>query len=109
MRQRRRYIAFEVVGAGVSARGLAGLVKRLAHKFPAEDPRASLKLIRFDESSRRGLLRCGHKQVEAVKGALAEEIGRGRARALVLGVSGTIKAARRKFLAKSPSSAASKL
>ena len=104
MRQRRRYIAFEVSGAGVSKSDLAKTFNFLSNRIRrpgAGDPMPRLAL--YDVSSLRGLLRCGHKQVDVLKSAMAgiNRIGGKRATLKVLGVSGTIRAAKRKFLAPS--------
>lgn len=47
-------------------------------------------------------MKCGHKQAGDVKAAMAriKKIGEYRASLVILGVSGTIRAARRKFLAR---------
>ncbi len=101
MRPRRRYIAFEIIGAKMGRNDVVkalDLAFRGAHDL--ELNRALLKLVFYEASSQRGLLRCGHKQVDEVKAAMAEikKIGEKRASFAILGVSGTIKAARRKFL-----------
>ena len=99
MRKRRRYIAFESTReASVSD------VLRTINFLRASRPKAEqsmLKLILYDENSRRGLLRCGHKQVDEIKASVLSA-GENHAKMIsfrVLGVSGTIRAAKRKFLA----------
>ena len=92
MRQRRRYVAFELGGASVSGSEMIRILDELSP--------APVKLILYDAESRRGLVRCGHAQLEEIKEALSkiEEIGGRKVSLKVLGVSGTIKAAKRKFL-----------
>ena len=101
MRQRRRYIAFELVGSRASKGDIMRAIGHSLHtRNPAFDWRM-LKLVFHDVSSRRGLLRCGHRQVDELKAAMASitKIGGGEASFVILGVSGTIRAAKRKFLA----------
>jgi len=100
MRQRRRYIAFELIG---SEAGKGDIMRTISHSLLTRDPafdRRVLKLIFYDVSSRRGLLRCGHKQVGELKTAMTniKKIGSKKASLVILGVSGTLKAAKRKFL-----------
>ncbi len=53
----------------------------------------------YDEEKQLGVIRCNHIYVEHIRTALAlvERIGDSRAIVKVLGVSGTIKAAKKKF------------
>ncbi|MDI6883832.1 MAG: Rpp14/Pop5 family protein [Hadesarchaea archaeon] len=59
-----------------------------------------VKLALYDESSQRGLLRCGHHQLDEIKTSMAGA-GEGAKGApfRIIGVSGTMRAAKRKFLA----------
>ena len=102
MRPKRRYIAFEVVGKA-SKGEVARAIDNSLHSATNFD-RAALKLILYETRSRRGLLRCGHIQVGEVKAAMSsvKRIGSKKTAFTILGVSGTIKAAKRKFLAPSP-------
>ncbi len=100
MRQRRRYIAFELIG---SEAGKGDIMRAICHYFYTHNPafdRRMLKLVFHDVSSRRGLLRCGHKQVGELKAAMTsiKKIGGRKASLVILGVSGTVRAANRKFL-----------
>ncbi len=101
MRQRRRYIAFELVGKGASEGDIMLAISLSLHTHNPAFDRRMLKLVFHDVSSRRGLLRCGHRQVDEFKAAMASitKIGGGEASFVILGVSGTIRAAKRKFLA----------
>jgi len=101
---RRRYIGFENLGAKVGRNDVFKALNRSLHHLSGSEPnRKLLKLVFYDADSQQGLLRCGHKQVNEVKTAIEGEkkIGDKGISFRVLGVSGTIKAAKRKFLAPS--------
>jgi ribonuclease P/MRP protein subunit POP5 len=99
MRKRRRYIAFELMGEA-SVTDVLQVINFLRTSGPeAEQP--TLRLVLYDEGSRRGLLRCGHRHVDEIKASITNA-GKTCAKQVsfrVLGVSGTIRAAKRKFLA----------
>lgn len=99
MKQRRRYLAFEFRGRASRA-DVSRVINSLCALNPKID-RAMLKLVLYDVRSRRGLLRCGHRQVDEVKASVsgAKVIGAKGVSFKVLGVSGTMRAAKRKFLA----------
>jgi RNase P/RNase MRP subunit POP5 len=100
MRPKRRYIAFEVVGGEASRWEVKQAIENsLRVHYPSVD-RAMLKLVVYEADSGRGVVRCGHRCVDEIKVALAgvQKIGAGGASLSVLGVSGTIRAAKRKFL-----------
>ncbi len=99
MRQRRRYIAFELVGKA-SKGDISWTINYVLHARKLEVYKTMLKLVLYDTNSRRGLLRCGHKQANEVKAAMLsiKKISGKEASFVILGVSGTIKAAKRKFL-----------
>jgi RNase P/RNase MRP subunit POP5 len=61
---------------------------------------STMRMIFFEAGSGHGLLRCEHKQVAQVKAAILKlkRIGGRDVSFNVLGVSGTIRAAKRKFL-----------
>lgn len=101
---RRRYIAFENLGVKIGRNDIIKALNRSLHHLSGSGPnRALLKLVYYDASSQRGLLRCGHKQVNEVKTAIEgrKKIGDKGVSFRTLGVSGTIKAAKRKFLVPS--------
>jgi RNase P/RNase MRP subunit POP5 len=85
------------VARGDLARKLAGLSSGIRAKGP------KLRLVLYDVGSGRGLLRCGHLQIEALMDKLVrvDEIMGEKVKLGILGVSGTIKAAKRKFLSLS--------
>ncbi len=99
MRRKRRYIAFEFIG-GASKGDISWAINNVLHARKLEVDKKMLKLVLYDTDSRRGLLRCGHRRVNEVKAAMlsVKKIGGKEASFLILGVSGTIRAAKRKFL-----------
>ncbi len=70
---------------------------------------ADVWLVRnvYDEKNQMGLIRCSHTSVEQVRAALAliQRIGDMPVAAKVIGVSGTIKAARTKYFGENELSA----
>lgn len=90
MRPRRRYVVLEAHGGA----GNSGLGRELISPCRAAGiDTTQLKIIFYDNGLRRCLLRCGHSQVDAIKAAMTGSGCNFR----VVGVSGTIRAARRKF------------
>ena len=55
----------------------------------------------YDEKSQKGLLKCNHDSVEKVRACLSliHMVGETRATVKIMGVTGTIKSARTKYLA----------
>ncbi|WP_148883771.1 ribonuclease P protein component 2 [Thermococcus aciditolerans] len=105
LRDKHRYIAFQVIGerpfkkdeikraiwdTSISALGTLG------------SARAKPWFIKFDEKSQTGIVRVDRKHVEELRFALTlvTEINGSRAIFRTLGVSGTIKRLKRKFLAE---------
>ena len=99
MRPKYRYIAFSVSGAKFSKSEVTQTITNSLRSLQDLDTSA-VRMIFFEAGSGRGLLRCEHKQVAQVKAAILKlkRIGGGDASFSVLGVSGTIRAANRKFL-----------
>lgn len=87
---RRRYIAFETSG-GMVQKIVEKEVVALARGIGAPGP--ILKLVYYDDATSQGLMRCGHRQV----GEIREKIEVNE-KMRTLGVSGTLRAAKRKFL-----------
>jgi len=99
MRPKRRYIAFEVLDAKLSRSEITRAILSSLRGSSDFIDTGIVRLILYNAGSGRGLLRCGHKQVGQVKAAMAElEVGKKKASLRVLGVSGTIRVAKRKFL-----------
>ena len=99
MRPRHRYVAFDVSGR-FSRNEVARAITNSLRSSQDLGDTSALRMIFFEASSGRGLLRCGHKQVVQVKTAILKlkQIGDRDVSFSVLGVSGTIRAAKRKFL-----------
>ena len=105
LRDKNRYIAFEVVGEKAFTKEE---VKRAIWSASLEflgvmgSARAKPWFISFDEKEQRGIVRVDRKHVEELRLALTlvTEINGSRAIFRTLGVSGTIKRLRKKFLEK---------
>ena len=99
MRQKHRYIAFGVSGAKFSKGEVTRAIINSLRSLQDFDMSA-MRMIFFEAGSGRGLLRCEHKQVAQVKAAILKlkRIGGRSVSFSILGVSGTIRAAKRKFL-----------
>ena len=99
---RRRYLAVKVDGDGVFLRGdVETLVRDLASKGQVNI--TFLRLIEYDPETGLGIVRCSHRSVDEVRLSLSAsvEVGKRRATVRIFGVSGTIRALRRKFMRKS--------
>jgi RNase P/RNase MRP subunit POP5 len=90
MRPRKRYVAFEVEEGKLDVHRVVASICRELGVEPAE-----IKVVLYEAASGRGLLLCGHHLAGEVKRILLQ----GRIPVRLLGVSGTIRAAKRKFLA----------
>jgi RNase P/RNase MRP subunit POP5 len=88
MRRKLRYLAFETTDY---ERNISQIVTSISKKLGVGRDEIRIILQRNDAS--RGLLRCGHLLVGELKKTIADE----ESSLKVLGVSGTIRAARRKF------------
>ncbi|MEM2908315.1 MAG: Rpp14/Pop5 family protein [Candidatus Hadarchaeales archaeon] len=101
VKARRRYIAFQISGSRVERGKVADILSSLLQQISLnlETPEAEPKLILFDEATQQGLLRCGHRLLAQVKDKLsrAEGMNDKGTKFIILGVSGTIKTAKRKF------------
>ncbi len=104
LRGKKRYIAFEVI----SEKNLdfSEVLNAFWHSllnFVGElgTSETNIWFVKdtWEEKNQRGLVRCDHRYVEYVRSALAliDRIGDSRVIAFSLGVSGTMKAAKRKF------------
>ncbi len=105
LRERRRYIAFKLhcaqplQEADLNTAIWHSILNFLGELGTAEANAWILKGI-YTPEKKIGLIRCGHTSVEHVRAALAliSRIGDEPVVIEVLGISGTIKAARRKYL-----------
>lgn len=104
IRGRRRYIAYQVIfEEKVPFPDLVNTIWHSLLNFLGElgTSEADIWVVKdtFDEAKQIGLIRCSHMTVEHVRSALAlvQRIGDTRVIIKVLGVSGTIRAAKTKF------------
>jgi ribonuclease P/MRP protein subunit POP5 len=105
LRERKRYIAFKLEGDEPFSRDQ--VVREIWNQtlgFLGENQASELNLwvLDFDEDRQEGFLTCSHKGVGKVKACLGlvGMVDNNKAQIQVLGVSGTIKALKRKFLNK---------
>ncbi len=99
MRPKYRYIAFGVSGAKLSKGEATSAIMNSLRKSQDFDM-SVVRMIFFWADSGRVLLRCEHKQVAQAKAAILKlkRVGDKNVAFGILGVSGTIRAAKRKFL-----------
>jgi len=103
LRDRNRYIAFTLRSeGGLDKRAVVRLVNSSVGSFLGEAAagETGLWLIEWDEKTKRGILRTTHKTVDKVRAALtlAQKYEDKKITYQTLGVSGTIKKTREKFL-----------
>ena len=104
LREIHRYLAYQVVSESrVPFPELTNTIWGSILSFLGElgAAKANVWIIKdtYDEEKQIGLIRCNHTSVEQVRSALAliSRIGDTRVIVKVLGISGTMKAARKKF------------
>jgi len=104
LRGRRRYIAYQVISEDKIL--LDDLINTIWHStlnFLGEQGTSKTDIWiakdTYDEKNQSGLIRCSHDSVEQVRTSLAliERIGDVRVVLKVLGISGTMNAAKMKF------------
>jgi RNase P/RNase MRP subunit POP5 len=98
---KRRYIALEIMGDEVLNRfQLINYIKScLSQIDEVELDKVKLRLIELDLERKNCIIRCTHKYSQNVKDCLQYgRMGDSEIIVKVVGVSGTIKALRRKFL-----------
>ncbi|MDF2955393.1 MAG: RNase P/RNase MRP subunit POP5 [Candidatus Alkanophagales archaeon MCA70_species_2] len=112
LREKKRYLVFELLSEGEVERGeflkeLWGSLYSLFGETGAS--RCRLWLIDFEDAGvfddfkmHTGIVRCAHTRTEDVRAALAciTSVGGRKVSIRVKGISGTIKAARRKFFSQ---------
>ena len=104
LRDKKRYLAYQVISddkiefAEINNSMWYSILSFLGEKGTAE---ADVWIIRnsYEEERKMGLIKCSHTSVEEVRTALAlvKKIGENRVIIRVLGISGTMKAAKKKF------------
>lgn len=104
LRTRKRYVAFQVLSQDkIPMNDVLNSIWHSLLNFLGEYGvgKAGIWIGKsnYDEEKQLGVIRCNHIYVEHIRTALAlvERIGDSRAIVKVLGVSGTIKAAKKKF------------
>jgi ribonuclease P/MRP protein subunit POP5 len=104
LRGRRRYIAYQVISEEkILLDDLMNTIWHSVLNFLGESgtSKTDIWIVKdtFDEKNQMGLIRCSHTSVEQVRTSLAliERIGDTRVVFKILGISGTIKAAKMKF------------
>ena len=98
---KRRYIALEIKGDEILNRWqLIDYIKSCLSQINGlELDKVKLRLIELDLQRKNCIIRCTHKYSQKVKDCLQDaSIGDAKVIVKVIGVSGTIKALRRKFL-----------
>jgi len=104
LRSRKRYIAFQVVSEKkIFAIDVFNSIWHSLLNFLGElgvaEASVWLGKKNYDDEKQIGIIKCSHTSVEQIRMSLAlvQRIGDSRAMITVLGVSGTIKAAKQKF------------
>ena len=107
LRSQKRYIAFEAISdQPIKYEDLAGAILGSALGFLGElnASEAKIWIIQnlYDAASQRGVVKCSHTYVEHMRAALSLITFAGESKAVVriMGVTGTIKSARLKYLSK---------
>ena len=105
LRSHKRYVVFEVISENpVDYNELVSSIWNSTINFlgELESSEAMIWSIQnlYDESTQRGIIKCRHDFVESVRVVLSliHTIGETKAVIKVLGVTGTIKSARTKYL-----------
>lgn len=104
LRERKRYVAYQLISeskvnfSDVTNTIWHSLLNFLGELGTADSHIWVIKNI-YDEEKQIGLVKCKHTAVEQVRAALAliQRIGDMRVVFKILGVSGTLKAAKKKF------------
>ncbi|MFX0097613.1 MAG: Rpp14/Pop5 family protein [Candidatus Hodarchaeota archaeon] len=101
-RERRRYIAFDLLSEGeitknMLIRTIANEIMRVYGEYGAS--KAQFWLSYYEEKSKRGIIQCSHKTVDLIRVPLATITNIEKTPVLihVLGISGTIKTAKDKY------------
>lgn len=104
LKERKRYIAFQIIAE--SKIETADVFNTLWHallnflgEFGVAESGIWISKLNYNETKQLGIIKCNHISVEHVRASLSliQRIGDSRAIVKVLGVSGTIKAAKKKF------------
>jgi ribonuclease P/MRP protein subunit POP5 len=108
LRSRRRYLAYKVMSEDrIIFQDFSNSIWHSLLNFLGElgAAKSEVWIVKdtYDEANQTGIIRCAHDMVEQVRTALAliERIGDTRVAVNVLGVSGSISAAKMKFFGES--------
>ncbi len=102
--ERGRYIVFEIITEleEISKSDLLNSITRSLFSLHGElgASKTGIWLIEFDERKKKGIIRCSHKGLIELRTSLAviSQINKNPVIFHVLGISGTIKKAKEKFL-----------
>ncbi len=105
-RKKKRYICFKVdyESVPIKRKDLITLIWNSLLETIGElgMSKSELKLISFDEDRQEGLLKCNHHMVDYIRFSLSliSKIDTNRITINVLGIGGTIRSARERFLGK---------
>ncbi|AFK22947.1 ribonuclease P protein component 2 [Pyrococcus sp. ST04] len=105
MRDKHRYIAFQIIAEDTLTKDdIKELIWNAVLRTLGELGTAKAKpwLVKFDEKSQTGILRCDRNYVEEIRFSLTLVSSWREKRVMIrtLGVSGTIKRLKRKFLSE---------
>lgn len=105
MRQQKRYIVFEVLSESPIMYGdiisaVWNSILNFLGEIGSSEARIWFVSGLYDEKTQRGVIRCRHDSVEKVRTVLSlvQMIGESRSVIKIIGVTGTIKAAKKKYL-----------
>jgi ribonuclease P/MRP protein subunit POP5 len=101
-RERNRYLVYEVLsGSPVSGEDIGKTIWRTALQFLGElgVSRTSLRVVEFDEKKQKGIVKVNHRSIEEARAVLAlvKDVDKKEVTLHVLGVSGILKKARKKW------------
>lgn len=101
---KKRYIGFRLASDRVHSRRevLALVLSELRAMRGDHEKMMRVRLLDYDGETGVGMLLCDHKSVETIRDAFnnIQSKSQGKMTLQMIGVSGTIKALRRKFLSK---------
>jgi ribonuclease P/MRP protein subunit POP5 len=107
LRERNRYLVFELACSGApAAKDVSQAIYSAATRLLGEvgASKISLKFVEYDETKKHGIIKVNHKSTSEARAALAvlTEAGGAKAAARTVGVSGTLKKAREKWVQREP-------
>jgi len=101
---KKRYIGFKLASDRVHSRRevITLILTELHAKRSDHEKMMRVRLLDYDVEKGVGMLLCDHKSVEKIRGVFNNIQGKSQGKMTIqmIGVSGTIKALKRKFLSK---------